>query len=75
MAPILIKLPGRQAPLAGPPRSPLDMSTNAPTILAINGSFTGFTLLVILARIYVRSIMLKTFGADDYFITAAMVVE
>jgi len=47
--------------------------TNAPSILAINGFFCGFTLIVVLARIYVRSIMLKTFGPDDYLITAAMV--
>ncbi len=49
------------------------MSTNAPSILAINGLFTGFTLLVILARIYVRAFMMKTFGPDDYLVVAAMV--
>lgn len=52
---------------------PLDMTSNAPTIIAVNGFFTGFTLLVVFARIYVRTIMLKTFGTDDYVIVAAMV--
>jgi hypothetical protein len=56
-----------------PPPGPLDMSTNAGSILAINGFFTGFTLLIVFARIYVRTVMLKTFGPDDYFIVAAMV--
>jgi hypothetical protein len=47
--------------------------TNAPSILAINGFFCGVAVVVVLARIYVRSIMLKTFGTDDYLITGAMV--
>lgn len=51
----------------------LDTSTNAPSILAINGFFCGFTVLVVLARIYVRVIMLKTMGMDDYLIAAATI--
>jgi hypothetical protein len=47
--------------------------TNVPSILAINGFFCGVALIVVLARIYVRSVMLKTFGTDDYLITGAMV--
>jgi hypothetical protein len=53
--------------------TPVDTSTNAPSILAINGFFCAFTVIVVLARIYVRAIMLKTFGTDDYLITAATV--
>ncbi|KAE9370760.1 hypothetical protein N431DRAFT_40454 [Stipitochalara longipes BDJ] len=53
--------------------TPVDTSTNAPSILAINGFFCGFTVLVVLARIYVRSIMLKTFGVDDFLITGATI--
>lgn len=49
----------------------VDTSTNAPSILAINGFFCGITVFVVLARIYVRVIMLKTMGTDDYLITAA----
>jgi len=51
--------------------TPLDTSTNAPSILAINGFFCGFTVLVVLARMFVRSVMLKTVGADDWLICAA----
>lgn len=58
---------------AASPTAPLDMTSNAATILAVNGVFTGVSLLIVLLRVYVRTIMLKTFGADDYFIVAAMV--
>jgi hypothetical protein len=46
---------------------------NALSILAINASFTGFALLAVVLRLYVRSIMLKTTGPEDYAIGAAMV--
>lgn len=59
--------------LAEAPVASTDTSTNAPSILAINGFFCGFTVLVVLARVYVRAVMLKSMGADDYLITAAMV--
>lgn len=49
-----------------------DTSSNAPSILAINGFFAGFTLLVVLARLYVRTFMLRSMGADDWLISAAM---
>jgi hypothetical protein len=60
----------QQAP---PVTGPLDYSTNAPSILAIVGFFDAFALLVVLARIYVRGVMLKTVGTDDYVMMAAMV--
>jgi len=41
-------------------------------ILAISGALTGFACLVVLARLYVRSILLKTVGADDYVMLVAM---
>jgi hypothetical protein len=53
--------------------APIDNSTNAPSILAINGAFCFFALVVVLARLYVRAVMLKHVGTDDYLITAAMV--
>ena len=53
--------------------APVDTTSNAPSILAINGFFMGFALLVVGARIYVRGIMLKTVGPDDYVILLAMV--
>jgi hypothetical protein len=48
-----------------------DLSSNAPTILAAVGSFVGAAVLVVTARVYVRSLMLKTFGADDYVMVGA----
>ncbi|KAH7317763.1 phosphatidylserine decarboxylase [Rhexocercosporidium sp. MPI-PUGE-AT-0058] len=53
------------------PPGPIDRSTNAPSILAVNGVFFGFTILVMAARIYVRAVMLKTMGTDDWLILAA----
>ncbi|KAH6711072.1 hypothetical protein BKA61DRAFT_695010 [Leptodontidium sp. MPI-SDFR-AT-0119] len=42
-------------------------------ILAITGSFTAFACLVVMMRLYVRTFMLKTIGADDYVMIVAMV--
>jgi hypothetical protein len=53
--------------------SSTDTSTNAPSILAINGFFCGFTIIVVLLRIFVRVRILKTMGIDDYLIAAAAV--
>ncbi len=50
-----------------------DNSTNAPSILAINGVFCAFTILVVAARMYVRLMMLKTVGTDDFLVAAAAV--
>ncbi|KAE8453535.1 hypothetical protein EG329_010396 [Mollisiaceae sp. DMI_Dod_QoI] len=45
---------------------------NGPVILAVTGAFTGFAALVVIMRIYVRAVMLKTFGADDWIMVVAM---
>jgi len=50
---------------------PVDRSTNAPSILAVNGVFCGAAVLVMAARFYVRAVMLKTLGTDDWLILAA----
>jgi len=55
------------------PTGPVDLSTNAPSILAINGFFCGLALLVVGARMFVRIAMLKTVGPDDYLICLAAV--
>lgn len=47
--------------------------SNADSILGINGFFASAALVVVCLRIYVRAVMLKTFGVDDYIICAAMV--
>ena len=48
------------------PASQVDTTSNAPSILAINGFLMSFALVTVLARIHVRTFMLKTVGADDY---------
>jgi hypothetical protein len=57
-----------------PPVGPVSMSTasNGPVILAVTGAFTGLAGLVVLLRIYVRAVMLKTFGPDDWIMMVAM---
>ena len=49
--------------------------TNAPTILAIVGVFTGVALLIVALRGYVRARMLRAVGTDDYVIFTAMVTK
>lgn len=53
---------------------PVSTSTanNGPVILAITGAFTGFAGVVVLLRIYVRAVMLKTVGPDDWIMIVAM---
>ncbi|CAG8957344.1 hypothetical protein HYFRA_00010770 [Hymenoscyphus fraxineus] len=50
-----------------------DRSTNAPTILATNGILTLMAMVTVAARFYVRSVMLKTTGRDDWVILVAMI--
>lgn len=54
-------------------RSGLSSNSNAPRILAVNGSLTFIALVVVVLRIYVRTAMLDFWGSDDYVIVAAMV--
>ncbi|RFU26851.1 hypothetical protein B7463_g9484, partial [Scytalidium lignicola] len=51
----------------------ISYKSNASSILAVDGFFMGLSALIVLARIYVRTAMLKTFGADDYIICVAMI--
>jgi hypothetical protein len=53
--------------------TPVDNSSNAPSILAINGVFCFVSVVVVLGRLYVRTVMLRSMGADDWLITAAMI--
>jgi hypothetical protein len=52
---------------------PVDLESQGGTILSITGFFSGFAILVVLARLYVRAFMLKTMGVDDYVMIVAMV--
>jgi hypothetical protein len=47
--------------------------SNAPTLLAQTIPFFSVALLVIIARCYVRIVMLRAFGKDDWVIILAMV--
>jgi len=60
----------------GPPNfGPVDPESHGKTIISITGFFTGFAIAVVLARLYVRAVMLKTVGIDDYIMIVAMVSE
>lgn len=45
--------------------------TNAPKLLAQNGALYGVVAVVVLLRCYIRTIMLKSFGKDDWTILLA----
>lgn len=51
----------------------ISYASNAPQILGVDGFFMALALVTVVARIYVRTVMLKTFGADDYIICISMV--
>ncbi|KAH8808753.1 phosphatidylserine decarboxylase [Xylogone sp. PMI_703] len=51
----------------------ISYKSNADSILAVDGFFMALSAVIVMARIYVRTMMLKTFGADDYIISAAMI--
>ena len=55
-----------------PQDSPPDDSM-ASRLLAMNAVLAFFALVTVCLRLYIRCIMLKTFGMDDGFIVAAMV--
>lgn len=50
---------------------------NAPnaglTITLVGGIFTAVALLFVSLRVYVRALMIRSFGADDYAICATWV--
>jgi len=56
-----------------PPTFANPNENNGGVILAVTGTFTAFALLAVMLRMYVRTFMLKTVGADDYVMIAAMV--
>jgi hypothetical protein len=44
-----------------------------PKILAVLWTLTGLTTLMVSARIYIRRVVLRNFGTDDYLILVSMV--
>lgn len=47
--------------------------SNAQRILSITGTFFTAALIIVLLRCYVRAVMLRVFGKDDYMMVVAMV--
>lgn len=47
--------------------------TVAPKLLTVSGAFTAVALVIFLVRVYVRTVVLKVFGPDDWVMTAAVV--
>lgn len=56
-----------------PSVGPVSKENHGGRILTVIGCFTAFASLVVLARVYVRSMMLKTMGVDDWIIIVSMV--
>jgi hypothetical protein len=44
-----------------------------PVLLVVTGTVTGVALIVMIARIWVRRVMLRQLGPDDWFMLGAMV--
>lgn len=51
----------------------VDTSTNAPSILAINIVFCAITVIAVSLRIYVRTVILRVTGVDDWLLVIATV--
>jgi hypothetical protein len=68
-----VHLPPRQAPLLPPPPSKEYLEENlAPRMLAVDGTIFGMAMLCVVLRIYVRVVMLKTFGIDGMCLSPLM---
>ncbi|KAI1609133.1 phosphatidylserine decarboxylase [Exophiala viscosa] len=50
-------------------------NSNASNLLAIHGTFCGIAVLSVVLRLYVKGVMLKSMGSDDYTIIAAAVLS
>ena len=65
--------PPPPGPSLPPHLKPPQNNTLRGQLLAINGAFAGVAILAVLLRIYVRTVMLRSFKADDYIMLAALV--
>lgn len=48
--------------------------SNGKNMLTITGVMTSFALLAVIARLYVRGVMLKSVGIDDYLMILSMYI-
>lgn len=69
----LVRRQGFGGPLPPPPPQEYLDENLAPAMLAVIGSLFGLAMLSFLLRVYVRTVMLKTFGIDDWMIMISMV--
>lgn len=57
-----------------PPKPDLDPNDDkGPRILGVLWSLTGFTALIVMARVYIRLAVVRSFGLDDYLIVLGIV--
>lgn len=47
---------------------------NRPKLFAITGTFISVAILAVVLRVYVRMRIIKTLGADDVMMVAALVI-
>jgi hypothetical protein len=63
-------LPRQPPPGPMPALSPEFLAeNNGPRIIIITSTITGISFLVVFLRVYVRAVMLKTVGSDDYTVS------
>ncbi|KAL1971853.1 hypothetical protein VTN31DRAFT_1941 [Thermomyces dupontii] len=58
-----------------PPKPDLDPNDDkGPRILGVLWSLTGFTALIVMARVYIRLAVVRSFGLDDYLIVLGIII-
>lgn len=67
-------LPRQGGPPQMPPMTPEFLAyNNKDPIIIIPAVFTALAFVVTMMRVYVRAVMLRVFGVDDYLMLASMV--
>lgn len=59
--------------MGGGPRMGGEVPSNAPTINGVVGAMMALSTICVVLRIYVRGVMIKTFGLDDAVMVLAFV--
>ncbi|KAH7123531.1 hypothetical protein B0J11DRAFT_314047 [Dendryphion nanum] len=66
---------GGPPPLPPPPPQAYLEENLAPKMLAVDGTLFALAMVCVLLRVYVRVVMLKTFGIDDWMMMLATVLS